>query len=379
MTATDHGGAAKPSGHKQLLLLGAGDAHLHVLASLASHPMPGVQVTLVTPHARHFCTRMLPGFVAGDYLAQACTVALEPRLRNNGVRWLARRVLGLDAQAQTVLLDDGSVVCYDWLSINTGEVQDRTRVEQTMPGAREHGLFVHPVESFVKLWPQVLSLERERLRSVAVIGAGAAAIELTMAIRQRLPQAALTLITGGAVVAAAYPDRARRRIGAALQKRAITVLADRALALRTGEVLLGCGARLACDVPLLAGNTHAPGWLAQSGLALGPTGRVAVDACQRSCSHGNVFAVGGIGERGGELPPLDSGYDAAPGPHLASNLASAVSGEKPRPARPPARALRLLYCGDHTAIALWGSWLAQGHWMWRWKDWLDRRFIDRYG
>ena len=45
MTATDHAGAAKPSGHKQLLLLlGAGDAHLHVLASLARH-------AAVTPNA----------------------------------------------------------------------------------------------------------------------------------------------------------------------------------------------------------------------------------------------------------------------------------------------------------------------------------------
>ena len=55
MTATDHAGAAKPSGHRQLLLLGVGDAHFHVLASLASRPMPGVQITLVTPHARHLC------------------------------------------------------------------------------------------------------------------------------------------------------------------------------------------------------------------------------------------------------------------------------------------------------------------------------------
>jgi selenide,water dikinase len=86
---------------------------------------------------------MVPGFVADHYSLERTVpfIALEPLVRRAGVRWLQRSVRHLDAAHQAVLLDDGSRVQYDWLSINTGPVQNREQIERDIPGAREHGLF----------------------------------------------------------------------------------------------------------------------------------------------------------------------------------------------------------------------------------------------
>lgn len=55
---------------KQLVLLGGGPAHGHLLAHLGrlgQNQWPGVEVTLVTPQPQLLCTSMLAGLVAGQH------------------------------------------------------------------------------------------------------------------------------------------------------------------------------------------------------------------------------------------------------------------------------------------------------------------------
>jgi selenide,water dikinase len=40
--------------------------------------------------------------------------------------------------------------------------------------------------------------------------------------------------------------------------------------------------------------------------------------------------------------------------------------------------LSLISLGEKSAIASRGSFAAAGHWAWLWKDWIDRRFINRF-
>ena len=45
---------------------------------------------------------------------------------------------------------------------------------------------------------------------------------------------------------------------------------------------------------------------------------------------------------------------------------------------PQRRALALLSCGTRRAIVDWSGWTTEGAWVWRWKDWIDRRWIRRF-
>jgi len=340
--------------------------------------MMGARVTLVAPHPRQLYSGMVPGFVAGHYALEDCVIPLEPLVRRAGVRWLHRSVKALDADSSTVLLDDGSTLHYSWLSVNTGPVQNRTLIEHTMPGAREHGLFVRPIETFGALWPKVVELGEQKPLRIAVIGGGASGVELAMAVRHRLPQAAITLLAGNTPVCANYSPDVQQRVMAALKSRHITVLQDLALGLNGREVRLGCGGDLACDVPLIATGAQAAPWLAGSGLAVDGQGFIAVDACQRSTSHPQVFAVGDISARIDRALARSGVYAVRAGPALATNLAAAVSGKPLKAHQPPGSTLNLLSCGNRRAIASWGSFSAQGRWVWWLKNWIDRRFVQHF-
>ena len=363
---------------KHLVMLGAGHAHVHLLSTLAAQPPAGVKITLVAPYPRQLYSGMMPGFVAGHYTLEDCVIPLAPLLANSGVTWLQRSVVGLNATARWLTLDDGSTLDFDLLSINSGPVQDRQLVEQMMPGAREHALFVRPIEGFAALWPKVLALASQQALRVGVIGAGAGGIELAMSVAHQLSGSSVTLLSGDTAVGANYPDAVQSRLVQVLKERHITLLRDRAVGVTAGAVILASGAHLACDVPIIAIGAQAPAWLQDSTLACDQQGFVVVDAFQRSTSHPQVFAAGDVASRI-DLSLVRNGVHAVrAGPPLARNLRAVLVGVAPSPYVPRVNTLNLLACGEKYAIASWGNWSAQGRWVWWLKDRIDRGFIRKY-
>lgn len=363
---------------KQLLLLGGGHAHVHVLQQLAQQPLAGAQVTLVTPFERQMYSGMVPGLVAGHYTAQDCAIPLRPLAQAAGVVFRRASAVRLDAAARRVELDDGGVIGYDLLSLDTGAVMHRDR----LPGAAEHALFVRPIEDFVQQLDALWARAAQRRLALAVVGGGAAGVELALALQHRLgragPGVQVTLVTGGPVPLAGYPSPVLARVQRALARRGVAVVRQGAMAIAADAVVLADGSRLACDAAVLATGVQAPGWLAGSGLALDPQGFVLTRSTLQSSSHADVFAVGDAATRS-DTPHAKSGvYAVRAGPPLTLNLRQALAGQAMQPHAAPTRTLNLVSCGDRSAIAAWGAWSAQGRWVWWLKDRIDRGFVARY-
>jgi pyridine nucleotide-disulfide oxidoreductase family protein len=371
-------------GLKHLVLLGAGHSHVHVLQSLAQSRPANLSITVVAPSPRQLFAGMVPGFVAGHYTLDQCVIPLERLLSRCGARYIQSSGIAIDADKQTVLLANGETVAYDWLSLNTGPVMDREKIEEQMPGAREHALFVRPIEAFGQLWPQVAEMGQGRAIHLAVVGAGAAGLELAMAAAHALqdplypPGSRVTLVTGGPTPAPNYPAGAQLRVQQALQRLRITVLADACVGVGLGEIMLASGSRLACDAPLLAVGSQAPVWLAGSSLSLDIAGFLAVNRFQQSTSHPQVFAAGDVARRVDVPHPRSGMYAARAGASLLANLRAALQAQALQAFPPPKRTLNLLSCGGQHAIAEWGGFSVEGRWVWRWKDRIDRQVVARY-
>jgi pyridine nucleotide-disulfide oxidoreductase family protein len=372
------------AGNRQLVLLGAGHSHLHVLQGLAQRRPANLDITVVAPFPQQLYSGMLPGFVAGHYTLEQCAIPLDGLLARCGARFIQSMGVAIDPAAQSITLANGDSLRYDWLSLNTGPVMDRQKIEASLPGAREHALFVRPIEAFGQLWPQVAALAHSRPIHLAVIGAGAAGLELAMAAAHALRSPAypagsrVTLLSGGEPVAQNYPAGVQRRVLNALQRLRISVLPDVCVGIGPGEILLEGGARVACDAPLLALGAQAPAWLAGSGLALDMAGFVAVNRFQQSTSHAQVFAAGDVASRADAPHPRSGVHAVRAGPPLLDNLRAALRDEPLQPYAPPTRTLNLLSCGERYAIAAWGSLSVEGRWVWQLKDHIDRRFVASY-
>ena len=348
---------------------------MHVLRVLAEAPFPGARVTLVSPFARQVYSGMVPGYVAGHYDLDDCVIPLVPLAARAKVSFIESSALRIDAASRQVMLADSQTLHYDALSLDTGPVMDRDAIA----GAREHALFVRPIEQFTRLWESVLELVEERSLSVVVIGAGAAGVELAMALQHRLGERArVSLVTGGPPPLASHPPATQSRVLRALKRCGVTLFEDACTEISASHVLLQRGMRLACDAPVLAIGASSPVWLAGSGLALDEEGYVATGATLQSTSHPEVFAAGDVASRIDTPRPRNGVYAVRAGPPLALNLRRFIGGGPLEPYMPQPHALNLLACGERRAIMSYADRAIAGRWVWWWKDRIDRAFIRRY-
>lgn len=364
---------------KRLVLAGAGHAHLHVLRALGEGRWRGVEVVLISPHPRQIYSGMVPGWIAGHYRIEQCVAPIPPLARAAGVRYVQGAVVGMDADQRRVRLADGRVVAYDLLSLDTGAGLALEAALATHPGV----LPVRPLESFVARWRDAhAALVRDPGSRVAVCGGGAAGVELALAVAYRVrvetgSEAPRVVLASGDTLLPGHAPGVVRRVRTALAQQGVELVEARVRAGRDGlETLAGGPVRAQWIVA--ATGVRPPTWLAGAGLALAPDGFVAVGPGQRSASHPQVFAAGDVATRVDAPRPKSGVHAVRAGPVLTANLQRALAGRDPLPYRPQRRSLYLLATGPKEAIVSWGGLAASGALAWRWKDWIDRRFMRQY-
>ena len=143
-------------------------------------------------------------------------------------------------------------------------------------------------------------------------------------------------------------------------------------------VLLSDGRLLQADRVIAATGARAPVWLGMSKLALDEHGCILVDKYHRSVSHPNVLAAGDVCARTDAVMSRSGVHAVRAGPVLGENLMAILNGTSLQSYAPKRHSLYLLVCGPRFAVASWGQWSAEGQWVWRWKDWIDRRFVRKF-
>jgi len=358
---------------KHLLLVGGGHSHLAVLKSFGDAPAEGVHLALLSPNRHAFYSGMVPGVVAGHYGPADCRIDLRPLAARAGARFLEDSAAGVDPARREVTTARGERLHYDVLSLDTGSSAGEPA------GAAEHALRVRPVEPFLAGWERLRERAwRGEVRRIAVVGGGAAGVEVLLAMRHGLAGSAaqFALFSELPVLAG---HGARRRIVRILGERGVAVRCGRKVLAAGGNgIELDGGEHFEAQAAVWATGAYAPPWIAQSGLATDARGFVAVSDTLQSRSCPEIFAAGDVATVIGEPRPKSGVFAVKQGPVLARNLRRALAGETPERFRSPLRSLALISCGDRYAVASWGEFALEGAWVWDWKDRIDRRFVERY-
>ena len=379
---------------RDLVLIGGGHSHVGVLKAFGMQPLPGVRITLICTDAHTPYSGMLPGYVAGHYDFDAVHLDLLRLCVFAGARFIQAEVTGIDRIHRKVQLRGRPALDYDVVSINTGS----TPQTDTIAGAAEFAVCVKPIASFNQRWLALLAQVRQGLgpKRIAVVGAGAGGVELLLAMQHRLdaevrsvnPGAApivFELFTSSATVLPTHNTRVQHRFLALLKRRHVTVHCNARIDQVSAQGVHQSGPEHSAAEHWTAAEavfwvTQAGGgaWLQSTGLACDAQGFVRVNAQLQSISDTRIFAAGDVASMEGLALEKAGVFAVRMGMPLARNLRNALLGKPLQAYRPQTRWLALISTGDRYAVASRGALDFAGTWVWRWKDWIDRRFMARF-
>lgn len=357
-----------------LVLVGGGHAHVSVLRSLGMKPEPGLRVTLVARELEAPYSGMLPGLIAGHYTHGDCHIDLVRLARFAAARVVHGSVTGIDRVARRVEIDGRPPLAFDLLSIDTGITPDLASIK----GGAEHGVAVKPISALEAKLAGIDARLADGERRIVIVGAGAAGFELAHTFRHRYRgRISVTLVGNGLLPS--VNDRARMLARESLAASGIELIEDdAAVEIAKDQVRLASGRDIPADAALVTTGAVPAPWLRMSGLELDPHGFVAVRPTLQVMGDDDIFAAGDCAGVIGHRREKSGVFPVRQGPSLTDNLRRRARGQKALDFIPQRRHLMLLSTGDGRAIAARGSLSLAGRWAWTWKDWIDRRFMDRF-
>jgi len=363
---------------QHIVLLGGGHSHVEVLRRFGLASELSAEITLISPHRFAPYSGMLPGLVAGHYRWEECHIDLEALCRHAKADLRLTSAREIDPNRRQVSCVEGPEQDYDVLSVDVGS----TPAIDSIPGASETGILVKPVDRFLTSIDSLSGrIALGQARRIVIVGAGAAGVEICLALHYRLAQSRpeLHLVSSTNTILPGHNGIVRSLMTARLRSASVrTHLGKTVLRAHARRLEFSDESMLEFDEIIWATGACAPRWLRGSGLTLTEEGFILVNDHLQSVSHSNVFAAGDVATMRDHATPKSGVYAVRQGPPLAENLLRVIAAQPLMRYVPQLRALALISTGGRHAIASWGPLAWAGDWVWRRKDSIDRRFISKY-
>jgi selenide,water dikinase len=374
---------------RDIVLVGGGHSHVGVLKRFAMAPEPGVRLTLICTDVHTPYSGMLPGYVSGHYSYDDAHIDLSRLAVFANARLYRDDVIGIDRDKAAVICRNRPPVPYDRLSINIGS----TPQLQGVPGAEIFTTPVKPITRFNTRWLALLARVQQHTAGVlriALVGAGAGGVELILSMQYRLQReleamgrsAALLefhLLSAADTILPTHNAWVRKKFMAVLAQRGVRVHLN-ARVIHAEANSLQCADGLVVHTDEVMWVTQAGGapWLQSTGLELNAGGFIVVNDQLQTVTDPNIYAAGDIAAM--QNYPLEKAgvFAVRMGQPLADNLRLSVQGKKLRAYRPQSSWLALISTGNRYAVGSRGRLGFWGAWVWRLKDRIDRRFMDKF-
>ncbi|UCG38969.1 MAG: FAD-dependent oxidoreductase [bacterium] len=368
---------------KHLVLVGAGHAHLTTITAIPSLVKRGHRVTVVGPDTYHYYSGMAPGMLAGIYRPQEVRFNVRRTVTGRGGRFVQDRAVGIDPQSREIKLETGQVLSFDIASFNVGSVIPTGGIRTGGEGV----FTVKPIERTLDCRMAILEVlagppSPEPLPLV-VVGGGPAGVEMAGALWRLLAEAggegSITLLAGRGLLEGHHP-RVVALARQSLRQRGIEVREGaRAVSVGGGEAVLDDGSSVRARFALVAVGVKPSPLFMDSLVPTAEDGGLLVNRYLQSVQYPTIFGGGDcITIRGVPLARVGV-YAVRQNPVLLNNLAAALEDKPLQPFDPGSPSfLFILNMGDGRGILKKGSLVFGGRAAFRFKDFIDRRFMRKF-
>lgn len=363
--------------NKHLVIVGAGHAHLMVLARCDVYLKRGHHVTVVSPSPYHYYSGMGPGMLSGLYKPQDIRFHVRKLVESRGATFIDDAVVSVDFNKRTLRLSRGGEVAYDVASFNIGS----TVALERLSVATQNIFPVKPITNLMKARHYITRLISDETPDILVIGGGSSGLEIAgnaWKLVNGLGRTARITIVPGRRLLNGFPDKAYRLASASLEERGIAVLNGVSVsAIEDGAVRLSTGKSMAFDVCFVATGVEPPPLFKESGLPSGKTGGLLVNAHLQSIAHPELFCGGDCADLIDRPLAKIGVYAVRENLILFHNILATLENWPLKIFRPQKQFLLIFNLGDGTGLLLRGDVIWRGRIALR-LNYIDRKFMRTY-
>ncbi|TWT67494.1 NADH dehydrogenase [Allorhodopirellula solitaria] len=310
-------------------------------------------------------------------------IELAPLVARAGAELILDEVVGLDAQSNTIHFAARAPLTFNALSVGIGSV----------PAGWEHFdssnlLPIKPMQTFIERLDE--RFERcwnagDEPPKIAVVGGGAAGVEIAFCVRARLAQffpknpPSVHIVSASDEIAGGMNRRSIRKLRRELSRQSIGVTTGfRVTEVGENAVADQNGRMLAADVVLWATDAVAPPLLGKLNLPTDKRGFLATEATLRTTAGHPIFAVGDSGTILANPSPKAGVYAVRQAPVLWHNLRALIDGSPMIDFDPQQDFLKILNTGQGRALLQYKILSFHAGWCWKLKVRIDEGFVSKY-
>ncbi len=379
-----------PPPPRQLILIGAGHTHLQILKWWRRRPFARTELTLVTAFDHAAYSGMLPSTLAGLYKPEQMLIDLPKLCDYCGVRLIVDRANRLDPVNKVVEFAHQPALEFDVAAVNIGSVPAAEPLWQShriLISVKPLSTFLQRFEvRFRELVEQFRMAPGPELLQIVVVGAGAAGIEMALCLEQHkheleLP-ADVRVVDGNPGILEGFSPRTIRKVEKLLKLRGIDLSLGSPVAdcedEGPGVLVLENGDRIRADLVIWAAGAAPP--MALRGFDLPKTNRgfLAVRRTLQTTADAPIFVSGDSADIEACDIPKAGVFAVRQAPILWRNLQNYLDGQPLVDFRPQSNFLRILSCGDGTAIMDYKGFTSHSGFAWRLKNWIDRGWVRKF-
>ncbi len=363
---------------KQLVIVGAGHAHLTILKNLKEFKNAGHDVTVVSSSSLHYYSGMGPGMLSGIYRPDEIRFNVKKMSQDRGAVFIEDKVVKIHPRKKKMDLHSGQTLSYDVMSVNTGSFVPVEAVDS----ASDFVIPVKPIENLLSARYKVIEALKKKELRITVVGGGPTGVEvagnLDRLVRDESGKCRITLVAGTRLLRQ-FKTGVRNRVQNALARRQVRVIEGaRVSAIKNNSVLLTGGSDIESDIVFMAVGVKPSTLFEDSGIPVGQDGGMQVNQYLQSVSYPEIFGGGDCISF--EPQPLAKVgvYAVRQNPILFNNLLSFLKGAALERFLPQKSILLAFNLGDGTAVVQWHSLVWGGRLGFALKDYIDKTFMKKF-
>ncbi|MTJ07678.1 NAD(P)/FAD-dependent oxidoreductase [Anabaena sp. UHCC 0204] len=338
----------------RICILGGGFGGLYTaleLSKINQLRQPDYEITLVEKRDHFLFTPLLYEVVTGELRNGEIAPTYKKLLADSEVKFCQAEIQGVDLENNSVKLQNGDIINYDYLVLAVGK---ETRLD-IVPGAAEYAQTFRSLEDaeYLKEKLRVLEASDIPVIRIAIAGAGPNGVEIACKLADKLKKRGeIRLIDRSDEILKTFPPGCRTASYRALLKLGVQInLRTNIEAIKSDQIILnyeGKTQQFHTDLVLWTGGNKSIQWIKELNCQHNQQGQLIATPTLQLAGYPHIFVLGDLAEirdiKGNESPTTaQAAFQQAP--CTARNIWAKITGQK-------LKSFSYLYLGEMLTLGI---------------------------